>query len=267
MTERERKIYDELVLILKKTGNKEKHRGYHIIPERLNSRLEEESLKSRFVFYERERLSFIKSKLNIAGKKVLDIGCNTGYILFDLLDSGASDVTGYEGKLLCAEFLNKAIELFGEEKRFHFYNRYYEFNKINEVFDIIVLLNVLHHVGDDYGDKNLNIKYAKDKILEQLNSLADSSRNLVFQMGFNWQGNINQCLFEYGTKGEMIQFVKEGIQGNWEIVSIGIPEKIAGKVEYKELNELNIKRDDSLGEFLNRPLFIMKSLKHSDGKY
>ncbi len=264
MTERERNIYDELILVLKKTGSTEKHRGYHIIPERLNSRIEDESLKSRFVFYERERLSFIKSKVDVKGKKILDIGCNTGYILFDLLDSGAADVTGFEGKPLCSEFLNKAVALFGEEQRFHFHNRYFEFDEVKENYDVTVLLNVLHHVGDDYGDKGLNIKYARKKILEQLNSLAGHTEYLVFQMGFNWQGNISQCLFDNGTKGEMIEFIKNGIEGIWEIDAVGIPEKTNGIVEYKELNDSNIKRDDSLGEFLNRPLFILRSLKNSN---
>jgi hypothetical protein len=34
-----------------------------------------------------------------------------------------------------------------------------------------------------------------------------------------------------------------------------------GKINYKLLNHSNIERNDSLGEFLNRPLFILKSKK------
>lgn len=41
---------------------------------------------------------------------------------------------------------------------------------------------------------------------------------------------------------------------------VGIAQRSeGGLIEYIELNDENIKRDDSLGEFLNRPIFVLKS--------
>ena len=57
----------------------------------------------------------------------------------------------------------------------------------------------------------------------------------------------------------MIDFVKEGIKNLWDIIDIGIAEKNNNSIEYHKLNKNNIERDDSLGEFLNRPIFIFKS--------
>jgi hypothetical protein len=67
-------------------------------------------------------------------------------------------------------------------------------------------------------------------------------------------------LFANGTKRELIDFVRTGIDGIWDIEKIAVAEKNT-KIYYTDLNENNIERNDSLGEFLNRPLFILKSKK------
>ena len=89
--------------------------------------------------------------------------------------------------------------------------------------------------------------------------MAQKTNFLIFQLGFNWKGDTKQCLFEHGTKSEMIQFIKDGIKGFWEIIEIGVAEKKDGVVTYEPLNVFNVKRNDTLGEFLNRPIFILKS--------
>ncbi len=175
------------------------------------------------------------------------------------MDDGAASVTGYEGKVLCNEFVESAVKLLLEEKRFKLIKGYYDFSTHNKKYDIVILLNVLHHVGDDYGDKSLTINDAKSKIIEQINSLNRSSSIMIYQMGFNWQGNIKTCLFEHGTKAEMIHYLKNGTKNYWDTLAIGIAEKHEGGIVYKDVNEKNIVRDDSLGEFLNRPIFILKS--------
>lgn len=82
---------------------------------------------------------------------------------------------------------------------------------------------------------------------------------LAFQLGFNWKGDKKFPLFEKGTKSELIDFIEHGVPDCWSIQKIGIAERTIDTVAYKELNKDNIQRDDALGEFLNRPLFIMKS--------
>lgn len=119
MDNREYEIAIELKNILMRTKKDEKHRGYHILPERLNSKIDSEELKNKYVFYEKERIVYMKSKIDFKNKTVLDIGCNMGYFLFEILDVHAKKVTGYEGKILCGEFLNRAIKLMNEKNRFH----------------------------------------------------------------------------------------------------------------------------------------------------
>ncbi len=195
-------IINKLNKILLKTTKTEKHRGYHILPERLNSKITDDEIKSKPVFYEKERMDFFRVYVDFKNKSILDIGCNTGYFLFGTLDDGAAKVTGYEGKTLCNEFVKKAIYLLGEENKFKHFKKYFDFYESNEKYDIIFLLNVLHHVGDDYDEKSLAINDAKLKIIDQLNNLDNTASILIYQMGFNWQGNIKTCLFENGLKSE-----------------------------------------------------------------
>jgi hypothetical protein len=59
----------------------------------------------------------------------------------------------------------------------------------------------------------------------------------------------------------MINFISDGVKDFWSIDKIGIAKQSNKGIEYFHLNEDNIKRDDKMGEFLNRPLFILKSKK------
>lgn len=246
----------ELYFLTKGAG---KHSGYQLLPPELSAFLKtgERLIRPHF---EEERMACFLKHINPANQRVLDIGGNTGYFSFEFLKRGAARVDCYEGGKTHAEFLAIASDLIGAGDRFSVQNRYFDFKNGKVLdYDIILLLNVLHHVGDDYGDSRLTREMARREIIESLNRLSPQTRFLIFQLGFNWKGDIAQCLFEHGTKSEMIQFVKEGIKDCWKVVEIAVAEKKGGVVTYEPVNDSNIKRNDSLGEFLNRPVFILKS--------
>ncbi len=241
-----------------------KHSQYQMLPKSISNFLGDMKIvKPR---YEEERLEFILKNIDVKDKKVLDIGGNTGFFTFELLNAGAKKITYYEGNQSHAEFVELAKILLGYSNKIEIHKKYFNFKEelSNVYYDITLLLNVLHHIGDDFEEEIRDIDSAKEGIIKHLNYLAKNTNYLVFQMGFNWKGNIKCCLFEKGTKLEMIEFIFHGLKNHWEIINIGIPEKIEGKIYYKELNENNIKRDDSLGEFLNRPLFIFRSKYHEN---
>ena len=234
-----------------------KHSNYQILPSDLEQYLstEEIEVKSR---NEKLRLNYILSKIDIENKKVLDIGGNTGYFTFEFLSNGANSVDYYEGNTEHADFVKIASEVLHREDQIKVHSEYYDFNK-SDRYDIVLLLNVLHHIGDDFGDEKLSKKKALEAMLKHLNNLLQYTDILVFQLGFNWKGDINLPLFKNGTKKELVDFVKNNLASRYEIVNIGVAENIENEIVFKELNEKNILRDDSLGEFLNRPIFIIKS--------
>jgi hypothetical protein len=237
---------------------KSKHSNYQILPNRLKKMLGEDDVQTRTRF-EVQRISYILEKVPIKGKSILDIGGNTGFFTFELINAGAMSADCYEGNREHAEFVKTAAKVLGLHN-IRVLNKYFSFDgKRTKRYDVALLLNVLHHIGDDYGDKGILIEEAKKCVIRQLNSLKNTADILVFQLGFNWQGDPKRCLFEGGTKQEMINYVEDGVKNHWDIEFVGVAELIEGKIKYSDLNKKNIKRDDSLGEFLNRPIFILKS--------
>lgn len=236
-----------------------KHSNYQILPASLKNILEGDiEVKSR---HEPIRLDYMLSHLDFSNKSILDIGGNSGYFTFSLADQGAERVHHYEGNKYHSEFVKLASEVLGLEDRVNITNAYYEFDgEERKTYDLVLLLNVLHHLGDDYGYQTVDKNVAKAGMIKQLNSMAHICNEMVFQLGFNWKGDRHKPLFDNGTKKELIDFVSEGIKGHWDIQKIAVPFEVDGQVIYQEVNDTNIQRNDSLGEFLNRPLFILKSL-------
>ena len=238
-----------------------KHSNYQIVASALekyipNSHIDVTSRN------EKSRLTYFLDTIDIKEKKLLDIGGNTGYFTFEFLTHGAFEVDYYEGNKAHALFVQEAANVLSLSDKLTVNNRYFLFDDTTTTYDVIFLLNVLHHVGDDYGDDTLSKEKALETITSSLQALANKTDTLVFQLGFNWKGDCNLPLFENGTKKEMIDFVETAIKGYFKITEIGIAEETSSNITYHALNKYNIERKDELGEFLNRPIFVMKSLKN-----
>lgn len=223
----------------------------------LNDILEENNIKGH---YEKERFDFIKKHIDFTGLSLLDIGSNQGYFSLEALVNGASTAHIVEGRKDYTDFLCKLTDLIGYTVIVE--NKYLDFSlDLKEKhYDIIFNLNVIHHLGGDFGCDKLVKQQALFEMSATFDSLKDKCSWMVFSMGFNWKGDEATPLFDGGTKEELIGFVKKSIGNNYLIKAVGIPEEVNGKIIYKVLNEYNFNRDDSLGEFLNRPIFILKSL-------
>lgn len=236
-----------------------KHSQYQLLPAALAPLLGADavSVQSR---HEHQRLAYILSRLPVEGLHIADIGGNTGYFAFEMLEHGAARVDYYEGNAAHHDFVQAAAARLGLADRLRTHHGYVSFEPAElPRFDATLLLNVLHHFGDDYGDPGTALEAARQHMLDSLARLAHSSRQLVLQLGFNWKGDRRLPLFEGGSKAEMIQFVEQGSAADWTVSAIGIAQREAGVVVYRDLCESNIARDDSLGEFLNRPIFVLQS--------
>ncbi len=235
-----------------------KHSNYQVLPAALEKLLPKRNLKIRSR-YEKERLNFIAKTIEFKNKKVLDVGGNTGFFTFESLALGASETEYIEGNKNHSDFVQLASELTNSKIKIN--NKYLEFREeeFDSKFDIIFLLNVIHHLGDDFAQTTKDINTAKQKMINAINFFNTRTEYLILQMGYCWKGDISQLLFKNGTKKEMIEFIKDAIKDKWELFSIGIAEKKEFGINYTNVNNDNINRMDELGEFLNRPIFILKS--------
>lgn len=239
-------------------NNFSKHSNYQTLAKPLRFIISEDNLKI-FSRYEVERLNYILERYQIKERIIADIGGNTGFFTIECATQGASEILYFEGNREHAEFVNEAAEVLQLKEIIKTHCQYINFvTDFNVNVDACFLLNVLHHIGDDYGNATCN-DVAKKNIISSLSYLSKKVSILFFQIGFNWKGNKDLPLFKNGTKAELINFISEGTKDSWEISSIGIPQKKGSDIEYVDVDIKNIQRDDSLGEFLNRPLFIMKS--------
>jgi len=257
-------MYDaRQALLIKLYNSTSKHSNYQILPSRLRELVDPKAIvtSSRF---ERERWDYLVGLLDFSKATVVDIGGNTGYFTYEAIEAGASHVSYFEGNSIHAEFVKQSASIIGWDAHITVNNEYINIadGGLKERADIVLLLNVLHHIGDDYGDKTINRIQALESIKAALKKLSESAKHLVFQLGFNWKGDIKLPLFEHGEKAELIDFLRNSLQGYWEIVHIGVAERVTGNIIFKEASSINMTRDDALGEFLNRPLFIMKSCCH-----
>ncbi|MBN7817587.1 class I SAM-dependent methyltransferase [Algoriphagus pacificus] len=247
----------ELVELYKQNS---KHSNYQIIPKALKEILDEGDISQAIARYEQQRFDWLKTQLDFQGKHVLDIGGNTGFFTFESLDEGANKVTYVEGNANHASFVKKGSEILN--KNIEVLNKYFDFKSDleDQKFDIVLLFNVIHHLGDDFGDSSCTMEEAKELMKTSINYFESKTDYLVLQLGFCWKGDRNLLLFENGTKQEMIDFVQDAIKGKWEITQIGIAEEHEGITSYQLANESNLERSDAMGEFRNRPIFILKSL-------
>ncbi len=234
-----------------------KHSQYQRMPAFLEHELNKLSTP-KINRYEAERFEFIKKSVDFQNKSVIDIGGNTGFFSFEIQQQGAKSIKLIEGNSYHCKFVHEVSNILNLNVKIE--NRFADFENEDETVDALLLLNVLHHVGDDYGNKEITIEAAKAQIIHSINKLAKNAKILVFQMGFCWKGNREELLFPNGTKKEMIDFIKLGVKDKWVIQTIGVPERKENKIIYSELTKSNLERQNSLGEFLNRPIFILKSL-------
>ncbi|MGE4291673.1 MAG: methyltransferase [Desulfovibrio sp.] len=97
-----------------------------------------------FTDSERSWDNILKLDVGFSGKRVLDIGCMHGYYSFKAEEAGAS-VTGVdidEGAIRAAELVAVARNSGNSFRVFNVEN------PLDETFDVVLALNVLHRVGD-----------------------------------------------------------------------------------------------------------------------
>lgn len=211
---------------------------------------------------EEARQAHMQSLSELNAQTVLDIGANTGYFSFAALQAGAAHVTSVEGNREHALFLEEAGRLLKLTERLSVRTGYFDFLATEAAtYDLILCLNVLHHLGDDFGDKELSMDEAKIEMTHAIQNLATQGRRMWLQLGFNWKGNRHYPLFTTGVKSEVIEFVQNACEGFWTVKHISAFSPITQAYENCQ-GEL-LARFDSLGEFLNRPLFLLERTDRS----
>lgn len=208
---------------------------------------------------DRQRFECAASCVRLSEATICDIGANSGYFSIAAVRAGAKLVTSYEPNSHHAEFLRISASALGLEERIVVKCELFDPNaamKANSRYDVGLFLNVLHHLGDDFGPKRFGIEAAKREMLSLLARMAGVFDVLVFQIGFNWKGDRRYPIFERGTKSEVSEFVN-AVSDSWDTQSAW---SYSPEIDrYLPLEGPQMSRIDEIGEFANRPLYILKS--------
>lgn len=215
---------------------------------------------------ENSRWNFMLENFNWHGARVIDIGANTGYFSMAAIQAQAKEVLAIEGNVEHAQFIRSAAKMLNFDSRIKVEQRYFEasneefiFCDVNNAFDVVLYLNVVHHFGDDFGSKYMLIDDSLNEMRCQIQNISKYGEYCWFQMGFNWKGDRQKPLFSKGLKSELVNYVKLACNGFWDVKSISVYNEKSQA--YEEISERLMTRFDNLGEFLNRPLFLLKKTR------
>ena len=204
---------------------------------------------------EKERESFLNKHVNFNERIVCDIGANTGYFSIAALESGAAKVDAYEGNSQHADFIRKCSSLLGLTEKLCVEDRYVEFDPYDiPHYDVTICFNVLHHIGDDFRNEVQAVE-ATQAMGRALRNIVINSKTVIFQMGYNWKGNPSLPLTQSGTKQDIIDIVHESLAGIEVDIITGCFTPESGS--YEIAHGANLMRRNELGEFRNRPLFVI----------
>jgi len=128
-----------------------KHSHYQILAKPLRKLIKTDELEicSR---YEEERLNYLLTRIPYKNSSIVDIGANTGYFTLELMAKGTSSALVIEGNSAHAAFVKAAVDYLQWQETVKVSSKYIKFNESSTMTncDITLLLNVLHHIGDDY---------------------------------------------------------------------------------------------------------------------
>lgn len=240
------------------------YQSYHpFVLERLNRRIDH-SNDALSITLDKQRADFMFRQHNVSGQRVLDIGANQGFLTIEAALSGAERVDAFESNDVDGAFLSQAAsQLTGLEKvTAHPVN--YDFDQSNDDrWNCVICLNVLHHIGR-YFDSHIQVlDEAKALMRQHLKRLLSPGACVWLQLGYNWQGNTQRPMFPSGTKQEMTDFVAELIEPYANLAVIGIYNHHTQRYEVVSNQDRGHglwSRVESLGEFGNRPLYLIQSL-------
>lgn len=239
------------------------YQSYHpFVLDRLNRRTDY-SKDALSITLDKQRADFMFRQHDVSGQRVLDIGANQGFLTIEAALRGAERVDAFESNDVDSAFLSQAAShLTGLEKvTAHPVN--YDFDRSNDDrWNCVICLNVLHHIGRYFDSHIQDLGEAKALMGQHLKRLLSPGACVWLQLGYNWQGNTQRPIFPNGTKQEMTDFVAELIEPYANLAVIGIYNHQTQSYEVVSNEDRGHglwRRVEGLGEFGNRPLYLIQS--------
>ncbi|HET7775671.1 MAG TPA: DUF1698 domain-containing protein, partial [Azospira sp.] len=140
---------------------------------------------------DRSRLEYLRTRVQFSDLHVVDIGANTGFFSLTLAHDDGATVTAVEPDPANRDFLKAVGQHYGLAK-LSVSDAPVTLDTVANLpqSDLVLLLNVLHHAGDDFdGNYVASPAALQDYMGDYLGRLAKTTKRMIFQLGYNWCGN------------------------------------------------------------------------------
>ena len=269
-----------------------KHANYQNIPEFVSRKLGYSEIINESWRGDTARYSYIKTLIPFSRiRTVADIGSNTGFFSLSLANEyKTTRVLAFDTNLQHIKFIQAIKQHFGMEN-IDTVAAGVDLASANgfPAHDAVLLLNVLHHAGVDFDEKEVRSeKEFSSYAVKYLGKIRSNVRYLIFQMGYNWGGNKQKPLITGNSIAAMIclvaQFCKEA---GWSFQRVGIFSRVGNELgAYHDLpqevldmvmatkewedceNKIKLSliqyATDSNSEFYKRPIFLLRNISMED---
>ena len=111
---------------------------------------------------------------DMRGKSVLDLGCRFGYFCFEALKRGAQRVVGVDVDPVAIQKARQLADILGAKVEFKVLD--IEKDRIDERFDYILGLNVLHHLKNPIGVLDDLMSLTRERLILEVAALGAHDR-------------------------------------------------------------------------------------------
>ena len=221
-------------------NKKSRHFFYQKIPDFISK--QKNNLR---IDQDQMRLKWFLQNFKMKEARVLDVGSNFGYMCLSVSKIRNYECTGFESEKQVYKFSEK-LRKKSNLKNVFFFNKKLQFMNLDNLqnYDIIFLLNVLHHAGHTY-DKN-RIQYSQkwiNYVIKYLRKIRKKSKYIFFQTG-----NVNFGINYFDNKKTFKVIPEIMKRSGWKIKKIGI---------IKNFNKKNLKYETYERKNINKIPVIM----------
>ncbi|MBB6671505.1 class I SAM-dependent methyltransferase [Cohnella nanjingensis] len=266
----------ELKSILEKLYNDEsKHSRYQNIPQFVKEASNYSEEINENWRGDTARYDYIRRTVKFGdGESIADIGANTGFFTLSLAyDNRINQFIAYEPNPNHAAFISEIADQF-QLTNVQTRNRSVGLQEINHIerVDRMIFFNVLHHAGVDFDQELVPSKAEfNDYIFQYISRLRNKTKQLMFQMGYNWGGDKTNPIVDSDQVREMTLYVSElFMDAGWKIKKIAYFSFRNKRGSYEDLHEdlvsgisRNI-RDSSVSESLDKHIQELNMLGNSE---
>jgi hypothetical protein len=138
---------------------------------------------------DRARFDWMNRASVLSGRRILELGANTGYFSLRAVSECGATSTVYEPDANLCEIIRVSAEILGIEDRISVRQEGVVLSSIENLpsTDLLINFNVLHHAGREFDkDRVRSVSDWRGYAIEYLSKLRRTAPVMVFQTGTTW---------------------------------------------------------------------------------